>query len=136
VAWAPSGIRHVVEKVVLAGLVTAIMFESFPLVEGRLSVVALVVAATVLLHAALAVWRARLRRRAPLGVQVVVNTVISVAAMLVFAAFATGQRGHVSVGDVLLFAYLVALIVTLYDRYSARREACVEATVGAGSPRG
>ncbi len=136
VAWAPSGVRHVVEKVVLAGLVTMIMFESFPLVEGRLSVVALVVAATVLLHAALAVWRARLRRRAPLGVQVVVNTVISVAAMLVFAAFATGQRGQVSVGDVLLFAYLVALVVTLYDRYAARREACVEATVGAGSPRG
>ena len=45
--------------------------------------------------------------------------------MLVFAAFATGQRGQVSVGDVLLFAYVVALVVTLYDRYSARREACV-----------
>ncbi|WP_456845781.1 hypothetical protein [Cellulomonas sp. P5_C6] len=120
VAAAPRDARHLVEKVVLAGLVTLIMFESYPRIEGRLWVVALVVTATVLVHAALA-----LPRRRSLGVQVVVNTLISVVAMLVFAAFATGQRAAVSVGDVLLFAYLVALIVTLYDRYAARREACV-----------
>ena len=41
-----------------------------------------------------------------------------------------GSVGPVSVGDVLLFAYVVALVVTLYDRYSARREAC-ETPVGA-----
>lgn len=123
VAAAPSGIAHVVEKVALAGLVTMIMFESYPRVEGRLSVVAVVVTATVLLHAGLALWR---RRTRPLAVQVAVNTAISLVAMLVFAAFATGQRGQVAVGDVLLFAYLVALIVTLYDRYSARREAIGE----------
>ena len=75
----------------------------------------------MLVHAALALWRGR----ASLGVEVVVNTLISVVTMLVFAAFATGQRGQVAVGDVLLFAYVVALVVTLYDRYSARREACV-----------
>ena len=69
-------------------------------------------------------WRCGEARRGSLGVEVAVNTVISVVAMLVFAAFATGQRGQVSAGDVLLFAYVVALIVTLYDRYSARREAC------------
>jgi hypothetical protein len=135
VAAAPSGLRHLVEKVVLAGLVTLIMFESYPLVDGRLSVVALVVTATVLLHAGLALRR---RRTGRLAVQVAVNTVISVAAMLVFAAFATGQRGQVSVGDVLLFAYLVALVVTLYDRYAARREACERAwpsDAGTARPR-
>jgi hypothetical protein len=119
VAAAPSGAWHVVEKVVLAGLVTLIMFESYPRVQGRIWVVALVVTATVLLFAALSV-----PRRRSLGVQVAVNTAISLVAMLVFAVFATGRRGQVSVGDVLLFAYLVALVVTLYDRYSARREAC------------
>jgi len=55
-------------------------------------------------------------------VQVAINTVISVAAMLLFAALATRGRADLSIGDVLLFAYIVALIVTLYDRYSARRE--------------
>ncbi|KQS99316.1 hypothetical protein [Cellulomonas sp. Leaf395] len=122
VAVAPSGVGHLVEKVVLAGLVTLILFESYPSLEGRLSVVALVVTGTVLVHAGLALWRGR--RRGSLGVQVAANTVISIVAMLVFAVFATGQRGQVSAGDVLLFAYVVALIVTLYDRYSARREAC------------
>jgi len=122
VAVAPSGLRHVVEKAVLAGLVTVIMVESYPSVQARPSVVALVVTGTVLVHAVLATWR---RRDRPLAVQVAVNTAISVVAMLVFAAFATGQRGQVSVGDVLLFAYLVALVVTLYDRYAARREACL-----------
>jgi len=53
----------------------------------------------------------------------------------VFAAFATGQRGQVSVGDVLLFAYLVALVVTLYDRYSARREACERPAAAASVAR-
>ncbi|WP_421734974.1 hypothetical protein [Cellulomonas sp.] len=125
VGVAPTGVGHLVEKVALAGLVTMVLFESYPLAEGRLSVVALVVAGTVLVHAALALRR----RRAALGVEVVVNTVISVVAMLVFAAFATAQPGQpsqVSVGDVLLFAYVVALIVTLYDRYTARREACAQ----------
>ena len=127
VAVAPAGIRHVVEKVVLAGLVTLIMFESYPLVRGAASVVALVVAATVLLHAALAVWRRRVARGPRWGSRSSSTPAISVVAMLVLAAFATGQRGQVSVGDVLLFAYLVALVVTLYDRYAARREACVAA---------
>jgi hypothetical protein len=117
---APRGVGHLAEKVALAGLVTAILFEAYPSTEGRLSVVVLVVAGTVLVHAALALWRGR----ASLAVEVVANTVVSVVAMLVFAAFATGQRAQVSVGDVLLFAYVVALIVTLYDRYTARREAC------------
>ncbi|GAA3810298.1 hypothetical protein [Cellulomonas soli] len=128
VAVAPRGLGHLLEKIALAALVTMIMFESYPNVDGPLSVVALVVAATVVAHAGLSVWRARGHGarvgRLPLGVQVGANTAISVVAMLVFAAFATGRRGTVHVGDVLLFAYLVALVVTLYDRYTARREAC------------
>ncbi|MEZ0447194.1 hypothetical protein [Cellulomonas sp. ICMP 17802] len=128
VAAAPTGVRHLVEKVVLAGLVTLIMVESYPRMEARIGAVALVVTATVLLHAVLS-----LPRRRSLGVQVAVNTAISLVAMLVFAAIATGQRGQVAVGDVLLFAYLVALVVTLYDRYAARREAC-ELPVPAEAP--
>ena len=124
---APHGIGHVLEKVALAGLVTMIMFLSWPLLDARLWDVALVVTATVLAHAGLSVWRARAGRSgaAHLGVQVAINTVISVVAMLLFAALATRGAADLSAGDVLLFAYIVALIVTLYDRYSARREASV-----------
>ncbi|WP_051274955.1 hypothetical protein [Cellulomonas sp. URHD0024] len=127
VAVAPRGVGHVLEKVALAGLVSMIMFLSWPLLDARLSVVFLVVAATVVAFAGLAVWRARTGRAGAvhLGVQVAVNTVISVVAMLVFAALATRGAADLSAGDVLLFAYIVALIVTLYDRYSARREAMV-----------
>jgi hypothetical protein len=122
---APHGIGHVLEKIALAGLVTMIMFLSWPLLDARLWDVALVVTATVLAHAGLSVWRARTGRTgaAHLGVQVAINTAISVVAMLAFAALATRGSADLSAGDVLLFAYIVALIVTLYDRYSARREA-------------
>jgi len=122
---APKGVGHVLEKVALAGLVTMIMFLSWPLLDARLWDVALVVTATVLAHAGLSVWRARAGRSgaAHLGVQVAINTAISVVAMLSFAALATRGAADLSAGDVLLFAYIVALIVTLYDRYSARREA-------------
>lgn len=129
VAVAPRGTGHVLEKIALAGLVTLILFESWPLLDARLSQVLLVVTATVLAFAGLAVWRSRTGRTgaAHLGVQVAINTVVSVAAMLLFAALASRGASDLSVGDVLLFAYVVALIVTLYDRYSARREASLPA---------
>lgn len=149
VGAAPRRIGHLVEKVALAGLVTVLMFEVYPLTAAPWTRVLLVVAATVVAHAALSAWDARRRPdragRAPLAVQVAANTVISVVAMLVFAAFVAGTRGAVSVADVLFFAYLVALVVTLYDHYTARREACatpaphssgrpVDATADAGLP--
>ncbi|MGN8247103.1 hypothetical protein ACTHAM_000775 [Cellulomonas soli] len=128
VAVAPRGVGHLLEKVALAALVTMIMVESYPRIDSSPTTVALVVGATVVAHAGVSVWRARGHAprvgRLPLGVQVGANTAISVVAILVFAAFATGRRGTVSVGDVLFFGYLVALVVTLYDRYTARREAC------------
>ena len=118
-------------------LVTMIMVESYPRIDSSPTTVALVVGATVVAHAGLSVWRARGHAQRvgglPLGVQVGANTVISVVAILVFAAFATGRRGSVSAGDVLFFGYLVALVVTLYDRYAARREACEQPAVPAGA---
>lgn len=125
---APHGVGHVLEKVALAGLVTMIMFLSWPLLDAPLTSVALVVTATVLAFAGIAVWRARAGRSgaAHLGVQVAINTVISGIAMVVFASLASRGSSDLSFGDVLLFAYIVALIVTLYDRYSARREASVD----------
>ena len=125
---APHGVGHVLEKVALAGLVTMIMFVSWPLLDARPAQVALVVTGDR--------PRARGDRRvagragrsgaAHLGVQVAINTVISVGRdARVRGPRQSAARRDLSVGDVLLFAYIVALIVTLYDRYSARREARV-----------
>ncbi|WP_426593222.1 hypothetical protein ACPPVS_15995 [Cellulomonas sp. McL0617] len=129
IAVAPRGTAHVLEKIALAGLVSLIVLESWPLLDVRSWVAFVVVGAVVLVHAGVSVWRTRAGRTtaANLGVQVVINTVISLVAMLVFAAFASRGSADISVGDVLLFAYIVALIVTLYDRYAARREAIVPA---------
>jgi hypothetical protein len=137
VALAPHGVGHLLEKVALAALVTMIMVESYPRIDPSPTTVALVVGATVVAHAGLSVWRARGHAprvgALPLGVQVGANTLISVVAILVFATFATGRRGAVSAGDVLFFGYLVALVVTLYDRYAARREACEQPAGPAGT---
>lgn len=111
------------EKVALAGLVTTILVLSYPRIEARWWAAWLVVAGTVLVHAAVQAWRLRSGRRGPdgLGGQLALNTVISLVAMgaLVALVWGVGATGA-SLADAILIAYVVALITTLYDRWSPR----------------
>jgi len=110
------------EKVVLAGLVTTILVLSYPRVEARWWAAWLVVAGTVLVHAGVQALRVRTGRRGPdgLGGQLALNTLISLVAMAALTALAPGGRTGASLADAVLIAYVVALITTLYDRWSPR----------------
>ena len=136
VAAPPSvvlGWRAVVEKVVLAGLLTTILVSSYPRVDARWWAVGVVVAGTVLVHAAVLAWRLRTGRPGPRGIvgQLAVNTAISLVAMAVLAALVSGHRvTGVALADAVLFAYVVALVTTLYDRWAP-----VQAAVARGWSR-
>lgn len=122
------GWRAVAEKVVLAGVLTAILASSYPRVDTRWWAVVLVVGGTVLVHAAVLAWRLRAGRPGPRGLagQLAVNTVVSLVAMAVLAALVSGHRvTGVAVGDAVLFAYVVALVTTLYDRWAPAQAAVV-----------
>jgi hypothetical protein len=115
------GAGAVVEKAVLAGLVTTILASSYPRVEVRWWATWVVVAGTVVAHAALQGWYLRTGRPAPRGLaaQLAWNTAISLVGMAVLAwVVAGGRRSGVAPGDALLLAYVVALITTLYDRWT------------------
>ena len=120
----------VVEKLVLVGLVTTILVVSYPRIEARWWAAWIVVAGTVLVHAAVQVWRLRTGRTGltSLGAQLALNTAISLVAMAVLTALLSGVR--VSLVDAALFAYVVALITTLYDRWAPA--AWTRAAVGSG----
>lgn len=131
----------VVEKVVLVGLVTTILVLSYPRIEARWWAAWVVVAGTVLVHAAIQAWRVRTGRRAPtgLGAQLALNTAISLVAMGALTILLSGARPGVPVVDALLIAYVVALITTLYDRWAPATwtRGVAEATsVGAVVPSG
>ncbi|WP_051681742.1 hypothetical protein [Cellulomonas sp. HZM] len=114
-AWA------VVEKALLAGLVTTILVSSYPRIDARWWAALLVVSATVLVHCGIQVWRLRAGRPGPtsLGRQLALNTAVSLVAMGVLTALVSGSRTTgVALGDAILFAYVVALVTTLYDRWA------------------
>ncbi|WP_448062032.1 hypothetical protein [Cellulomonas hominis] len=116
--------RHLVEKVVLAGLVTAIMFEVYPGPEASVVEVFGVVALVVVLNGALSLARAR-RGGGPRPFLVTGATafVANGAALALFTALVGGRRGILSAGDALFFTYLITLVVVLYDTFTARRAA-------------
>lgn len=118
--------RALVEKVVLAGLVTAVLVSAYPRIDARWWALAVVVGGTVLVHAAILAWRLRTGRPGPsrLPAQVAVNTVVSLVAMGVLEAIVgRGRTTGADVGDALLLAYVVALVTTLYDRWAPAQAA-------------
>ncbi len=137
--WLPRGAmpdralwdRHLLEKVVLAGLVTAIMFEVYPGPEASVVQVFGVVALVVVLNGALSLLRVRRGggQRSFLAAAAAAF-VANGAALLLFTALVGGRRGILSVGDALFFTYLITLVVVLYDVFTARR-AAAERAVGA-----
>jgi hypothetical protein len=111
----------VLEKVVLAGTVTTILVSAFPGVDTRWWAAWLVVAGTVLVYAALDVWRLRTGRTGPtgLGGRLALNTGVGLVAMAVLTWLVPGaSSSSVAIFDAVLFAYVVALITTLYDRWA------------------
>ncbi|GHS85469.1 hypothetical protein AGMMS50218_03070 [Actinomycetota bacterium] len=132
--WVPRGAgprrpralwdRHLLEKVVLAGLVTAIMFEVYPGPEASVVEVFGVVALVVVLNGALSLARARRGGGPrPFLVTAAAAFVANGAALALFTALVGGRRGILSTGDALFFTYLITLVVVLYDTFTARRAA-------------
>jgi hypothetical protein len=133
--------RHLVEKVVLVGLVSVIFYRVFPnAAEARNLSVFLIAALTVVVNAGFGAWRRRLgHSRRSVGAQWFVTLLVNYGAMWLFAGLFAGDLGAVTLRDVTLFAVIIALIVVLYDEYTVRRassRAAFDATAAAPAQAG
>ncbi|PJI93547.1 hypothetical protein CLV34_2121 [Luteimicrobium subarcticum] len=110
----------IVEKAVLAAQVTTILASSYPRVDSRWWAVWVVVVATVVGYALLD-HRARRGRpgRATAVRQLAANMAVSLVAMAALGVLVPGRANGVAVADALLFAYVVGLMTTLYDRWAS-----------------
>ncbi|WP_108719698.1 hypothetical protein [Miniimonas sp. S16] len=110
-----------VEKLVFAALLTAILAEVYPGVSAPVSRVVLVVGLVVLATAALDVTRRLVRASLPTWARALVAFALTAAALVVFADLVAGRRGALGWVDALVFAYVITLVASLYDVFELRR---------------
>jgi hypothetical protein len=105
------------EKVVLISL-TAAIFSRVLQVEARGWQIVLGVAVVVLVNAGISTWMARRGSDwRSIGIEMVVLTVVNAIVIQVVAGIVGDRMNR---GQAWFFAYLLALIIVLYDRFRAR----------------
>jgi hypothetical protein len=115
--------RHIVdaalvEKVILVSLVSLCFAQVLPGVQATNPQLATGVALIVVLNTALSHWLARRGFGAAFTLQqFIVLALVNTTVMLGYATLRTRFDDPVSIANVVFFAVLLTLLVTLYDRY-------------------
>lgn len=140
IGWLPTGpAPHptriltwpLAEKIVLVGLSSVIFFTVYPESEASALDVFLVVALTVVVNAVVA-WAGDRTGHLPHSTEglFAVTFAVNVASLWLFANLTTDSSTTVTVRDVAFFAFLVAVLLTCYDRARRHRLRCETAPAG------
>ena len=106
---------HLVEKIILVGMITVIFARIVPGIEANPSQLVLGTAAIVTINAFLRLRGAAVARQLQSGV--LSFLLLGATNAVIVAAAATVLRGHLDVTAALFFLLLLTLVVTLYDRW-------------------
>lgn len=115
--------RVLVEKIALVSLVSIIFAQILPGVQASGLVIATAVAVIITVNAALSHWLARRGRHWSTTLrEFLVMSVVNFGLTVAYALLAPSAGGSLHFGNLLFFALLLTLIVTLFDHFRREQE--------------